>query len=469
MPGEFILLFTILIWLLFSLIYISNRQNRLNRWCFISGMCFSLGVFKEYFYFSLCPYLQELMPSFINETSSLYIYSVMTAILYYFAMPTALIFAYYFAHLHQRFPKQTPWLKCLAFLPGLLCGIFYPYIDTRTFQTCDEGYFIFASIYNGVYGILFTWLIILGLKKARFSQNYQQKKMVAVIVLVPIWYWLFTVFLVHSLGLKDLFKAWQGNVVIILCLVIYYLYHAFKGGIMGARFNREVYDWDSGQRGISQGAQFASHYLKNETAKIDWCLSNLKKKLAPQPPEELEVIGRSVERLRYFVNKTRVYSQNITLYFEECRLYPFLQNMVSDMRHSLPKAIVFHVECAEDAVICCDTLHISEVLSNLITNAVEALGKGGNIFISFQKNDKKKGSILSISNDGAPLGEEEYAHLFEPYHTTKQDGQHFGLGLYYCRNVMEKHGGFIKAEYRDGITTFSLHFPKDPTHKKRRR
>ena len=39
LPGEFLLLFTLLIWVLFFLVYLGNRHNRLNRWCFISGMC----------------------------------------------------------------------------------------------------------------------------------------------------------------------------------------------------------------------------------------------------------------------------------------------------------------------------------------------------------------------------------------------------------------------------------------------
>ena len=44
LPGEFLLLFAVLIWVLFFLIYLGNRQNKLNRWCFISGMCFSMGA-----------------------------------------------------------------------------------------------------------------------------------------------------------------------------------------------------------------------------------------------------------------------------------------------------------------------------------------------------------------------------------------------------------------------------------------
>ena len=59
LPGEFLLLFVIFIWLLFILTLLSDIHNKLNFWCFISGMIFSLGVLKEYLYFCLVPYLKE--------------------------------------------------------------------------------------------------------------------------------------------------------------------------------------------------------------------------------------------------------------------------------------------------------------------------------------------------------------------------------------------------------------------------
>ena len=93
LPGEFILLFTILIWLLFFLVYLGNRHSKLNRWCFISGMCFSMGVLKEYLYFTLFPVLCQEYPWLMNDALSLNIYSLLTAVMYYYAMPSAIIFA----------------------------------------------------------------------------------------------------------------------------------------------------------------------------------------------------------------------------------------------------------------------------------------------------------------------------------------------------------------------------------------
>ena len=469
LPGEFILLFTILIWLLFALIYISNRQNKLNRWCFISGMCFSMGVFKEYLYFTLTPYLAENYPNLFHETLSVQVYSVLTAVLYYFSMPAALIFAFYFANLHERRPRAARWFKWLVFIPSLVFGVIYPYIDTRHFQLYDRGYYLAVAVYNGVYGVLITAMILLTLKREHFTPTYRQKKMVAVIVLVPIWYWLLSAFLVHLLGLKEYFKAWQGNLLVILFLIIYYLYNAFQGGIMGARLKRETYNWSSGQKIVNLGAQFTSHYLKNETAKIDWCLSSLKKKLQLESPEELEIIARSTQRLHYFVDKTQAYSRDVAVTPESCGVCSLLHGAVPNTLKSAYPRITFTIACDESAVLFCDKAHVGEILSNLVSNAVEAIDGSGKVSLSFSHDDKRRLSVISISDDGAPIPPDAVSHLFEPYYSTKKDGHHFGLGLYYCRNVMEKHGGKIEARCKDGVTSFTLYFPDKCARKAGRR
>ena len=86
LPGEFLLLFTVSIWVLFFLIRLGNPQNILNRWCFISGMIFSLGVFKEYLYFTLFPWLIRAFPSVFTEEGALTVYSALTGFFYYFSI-----------------------------------------------------------------------------------------------------------------------------------------------------------------------------------------------------------------------------------------------------------------------------------------------------------------------------------------------------------------------------------------------
>ena len=113
---------------------LGNPQNILNRWCFISGMIFSLGVFKEYLYFTLFPWLIRAFPSVFTEEGALTVYSALTGFFYYFSMPPALVFGLYFDHFDRRHPRLFPWLKAALFLPGILFGLFFPYGQTRYFS-----------------------------------------------------------------------------------------------------------------------------------------------------------------------------------------------------------------------------------------------------------------------------------------------------------------------------------------------
>ena len=59
LPGELMLLFTFLVLVFFMVILLSNPHNKTNLWCFAAGMLFSVGVLKEYLYYTLGPTLIE--------------------------------------------------------------------------------------------------------------------------------------------------------------------------------------------------------------------------------------------------------------------------------------------------------------------------------------------------------------------------------------------------------------------------
>lgn len=459
LPGEFLLLFTVLVWMLFFLIYLGNRQNRLNRWCFISGMCFSMGVFKEYLYFTFFPQLIQMDVGWMDEGISLTIYSVLTAVLYYFAMPAALVFGFYFSGLDERRPAFFRWARLLVFVPALLFGVVYPYTQTRFFQLYDRTYYLCAALYNWTYGVILTILILNTLRRERGSRVYRQKLMVSVLVLVPIWYELISAFLVHLLGLKDLFKAWQGNLVVILVLIVFYLYNAFKGGFMGARFKHEAYDWDKDGKLVNQSAQFLQHMLKNEMVKIEWCAQNIRQTVSGEASDFAEIILHSTARVEGFATKALDYSRDIVLDLHPIRIAPFLRERASEFQKLAPH-ISLEISCGESDELLCDRAHLAEVMNNLLGNAGEAMHGQGQIHIEGKRQGKKRSYTISVSDTGDGICEEELAQLFIPYYTTKTSDRHMGLGLYYCRNVMLKHGGNIRAEKnQEKGTTLVLWFP----------
>jgi signal transduction histidine kinase len=103
-----------------------------------------------------------------------------------------------------------------------------------------------------------------------------------------------------------------------------------------------------------------------------------------------------------------------------------------------------------------DAEQLWEAFLNLIRNALDAMPDGGNLTVSAQRNGA--GALVSISDNGRGMTEEEARHLFVPFFTTKSDGT--GLGLAYTQRVINEHGGRIDcATARGKGSTFSIQLP----------
>ena len=323
-------------------------------------------------------------------------------------------------------------------------------------------YYLTVSIYNWIYGIIVTILILRTLYQERLHYNFKQRKMVAVNALLPIWYWLITAFLIHCLRLSFLFKLWQGNLFIITFLLLYYFYNVFHDGIWGIRLRREHYDWMSDTQLVQNNTAYIEHALKNELTKIDWCLDKLNENFVVQP-KEVDISRHSTDHLREFLKKSRLMSTEIILNLTTFPIRPVLEQCARECLPAQNAGILFEIECAEEALITCDRDHLIEVINNILNNAVEAVScrAEGSIQIHYVCHSRKKHAVLSITDNGTGMSKQEQLQIFRPYYTTRNSySQHFGLGLYYCYHVMDKLKGRIRVESLPGKgTTFFLYFP----------
>jgi two-component system sensor histidine kinase HydH len=106
--------------------------------------------------------------------------------------------------------------------------------------------------------------------------------------------------------------------------------------------------------------------------------------------------------------------------------------------------------------VCADAEQLWEAILNLISNALDAMPDGGNLTVSAQRHGTE--ALVSISDNGYGMTEEEARHLFVPFFTTKSDGT--GLGLAYTQRVVNEHGGRINcATARGKGSTFSIQLP----------
>ena len=140
-------------------------------------------------------------------------------------------------------------------------------------------------------------------------------------------------------------------------------------------------------------------------------------------------------------------------------------------RCTLPENITVKTDIQDGLpLVNMDLFQMTQVLQNLITNAVQAMPDGGRLEIVAgldRRWDTRAAASgrhaqevvkIRVKDTGTGISPEHMAKLFQPLFTTKAKG--IGLGLVVCKNLVEANGGAISVESRDGRgTTFTIVIP----------
>ena len=111
-------------------------------------------------------------------------------------------------------------------------------------------------------------------------------------------------------------------------------------------------------------------------------------------------------------------------------------------------------ELSDDIILYADEGQITQIIINLVKNAVQAEAK--NVKITAEINPSEH-IIINVANDGYPISRESQDEIFVPFYTTKQEGT--GIGLSLSRQIMRLHNGSLKlAKSDEKSTVFTLVF-----------
>jgi len=107
-----------------------------------------------------------------------------------------------------------------------------------------------------------------------------------------------------------------------------------------------------------------------------------------------------------------------------------------------------------------DTSQLQQVFLNIINNAIDAVGKSGEIIIKTGFNKSERELYVSISDSGPGIPDELMSKIFDPFFSTKEYGMGTGLGLSISYSIIEKLGGRIKVSSEAGKgATFTIYLP----------
>ena len=121
----------------------------------------------------------------------------------------------------------------------------------------------------------------------------------------------------------------------------------------------------------------------------------------------------------------------------------YLRDLVNDSvtiaQANWPSAKVSYHELSEDIILYADYGQISQVMNNLIKNAVQAGASDIDITASI---DKRERTVINVANNGEPISETGREQIFVPFYTTKGVSG-TGVGLSLCRQIIRLNGGTI--------------------------
>lgn len=156
--------------------------------------------------------------------------------------------------------------------------------------------------------------------------------------------------------------------------------------------------------------------------------------------------------------------KSFALHPEEIQLKEILNGLVEQHKLKAEKAVSFTINYATDELtLYADRTHLTNMLSNLIDNAIKYSGQKTQITIKVDKNNGIYS--FSITDNGQGIPTDKQVHIFDKFYRVSSGNIHnvkgYGLGLFYVKAMAEKHGGSVSVKSSPGKgSTFTIQIPE---------
>ncbi len=174
----------------------------------------------------------------------------------------------------------------------------------------------------------------------------------------------------------------------------------------------------------------------------------------------LKVIDQSVDRCKAITHRLLGFARRADIHSEVLQVNDVIKEVMQFLENSLMHSrIRLELQLQEDLpVIKSDHLQLQQIFLNIINNAIDAIGKDGQVTIM---SHLVAGEVRVVIQDNGPGIENDILpHIFEPFFTTKETGKGTGLGLSITYGLVKKLGGDITARSHVGQgTAFTITLP----------
>ncbi len=219
---------------------------------------------------------------------------------------------------------------------------------------------------------------------------------------------------------------------------------------------------------ISMAAKKLAHEINNPLGIISNYLLTMKMKLPGESEVvgELNIIDEEIQRISSMVNQMEMYSQAPFEHFQVLDLNEIIRDIIHLSQTSLfanPGVSLSFIPAGNLPAIKSSKDAIKQILINLLKNSAEAMTQGGRAIVRTQSQPPEEesggGIIITVADTGPGIPESVLKNLYQPFVTTKQNGNS-GLGMSIIKKAVDEIGGklYCSSSAEDG-TTFTIHLP----------
>ena len=154
-------------------------------------------------------------------------------------------------------------------------------------------------------------------------------------------------------------------------------------------------------------------------------------------------------------------SENLELNKEVINLSDLLNTVVNKHQLQTTEKSISTTLNNENILGKVDVFHFENAINNLLDNALKYGGE--KIIVAAEQIGNK--TSISVSDNAHTLTKTNKERIFEKFFRVPKGNTHdikgFGIGLYYTKKIIEKHGGIIHLEFKNGWTTFKISIPNE--------
>jgi len=197
----------------------------------------------------------------------------------------------------------------------------------------------------------------------------------------------------------------------------------------------------------------AAHDLRTPLTPLKLALATLRRGSEETDQPRIQLMERSVTRFELLIedmlDAARLQAGRLTLKRASVNFDVLVREALESFRDPARKGdLLLDASGVQPARIDADALKASQVILNLVSNAIKYTPAGGKVFVSLQARPHE--ALLVVQDTGLGMSAEQMSHLFQPF-VRLHEGQPgvakgTGLGLYISKGIMEAHGGRLTVQ-----------------------